>query len=266
MGRSWAEDLEQVVVCLVADPLRHVAGVLLNGPEAHRSRKLALVGPDHSSRRLPGLIRSIEMKKFSKKGVLLFAGAMAVCAFVLPAVASAATWGPAPSHHVLDSPNFGFTSAGGAGAITSSCTSSSFTANVAVAARQIWRSRPGRSVGSALRRAPVSGSALRLRLPLVSRGLLLRRRPAPSSCTASILTSGSRTGQALSALLPPTARRFVSLELLAAAVPGLATGRTRSTSITLRACFAWGPWQRRPDHYEGPHFRHSEHAGRELVS
>jgi hypothetical protein len=71
------------------------------------------------------------MKKFSKKGVLLFAAAMALCAFVLPSVASAASWGPASSHHVLSSPNIGFTSTTAIGALTSSCTSSSFTADVA---------------------------------------------------------------------------------------------------------------------------------------
>jgi hypothetical protein len=71
------------------------------------------------------------MKKFSKKGVLLFAGAMALCAFMMPSMASASSWGPVPSHHTLDSPNIGFTSLSGAvGSITSSCTRSSFTANV----------------------------------------------------------------------------------------------------------------------------------------
>ncbi|HEV7494709.1 hypothetical protein [Baekduia sp.] len=39
----------------------------------------------------------------SKKGALLFASAVAVCAFALPAMASAATWhGPFPSTHVFD--------------------------------------------------------------------------------------------------------------------------------------------------------------------
>lgn len=70
------------------------------------------------------------MKKFSRKGVLLFAGAMAICAFVLPSVASALSWGPTNSHHVLDSPNIGFTSTGAVGALTSQCTASSFTARV----------------------------------------------------------------------------------------------------------------------------------------
>jgi hypothetical protein len=45
------------------------------------------------------------MKKLSTKGALLFASAIAVCAFALPAMASAATWhGPFPSTHLLDAP------------------------------------------------------------------------------------------------------------------------------------------------------------------
>jgi len=71
------------------------------------------------------------MKKFSKKGVLLFAGAIAACAFVLPGVASAATFGPAGTHHTLSSPNFGFTSNFLGAGVTSSCTSSSLTSDVA---------------------------------------------------------------------------------------------------------------------------------------
>ena len=74
------------------------------------------------------------MKKFSKKGVLLFAAAMAFCAFMMPAAASALSWGGVGTHHVLDSPNVGFTSTGAVGRIISSCTSSSFTSNVSSAA------------------------------------------------------------------------------------------------------------------------------------
>jgi hypothetical protein len=71
------------------------------------------------------------MKKFSKKGVLLFAAAMAVCAFVMPSMASAASWGPIGLHTVLDSPNIGFTATSPTfGPFSSSCTRSSFTANV----------------------------------------------------------------------------------------------------------------------------------------
>jgi hypothetical protein len=70
------------------------------------------------------------MKQFSKKGVLLFVGAMAMGAFVLPSVASAASWGPVGTHHTLDSPNIGFTSTTAAGQITSQCTRSAFTTRV----------------------------------------------------------------------------------------------------------------------------------------
>ena len=71
------------------------------------------------------------MNKFSKKGVRLFAGALAVCAFVLPSLASASSWGPiGGADHVLDSPNFGYTSVFLGAPVTSSCTSSSFTAVV----------------------------------------------------------------------------------------------------------------------------------------
>jgi hypothetical protein len=71
------------------------------------------------------------MKKFSKKGLLLFAAAMAVCAFVMPGMASAASWGPTGLHTALDSPNFGFTATSPTfGRVTTSCTRSSFTANV----------------------------------------------------------------------------------------------------------------------------------------
>jgi hypothetical protein len=70
-----------------------------------------------------------EMKKFSKKGVLLFAGVMAVCAFALPAVSSAASWFPANDHSTLDSSNFGYT-APSAGGIVTSCTNSRFTTRV----------------------------------------------------------------------------------------------------------------------------------------
>jgi hypothetical protein len=71
------------------------------------------------------------MKKFSKKGVLLFVGAMAVCAFVMPSMASAASWGVIGTEHTLHSPNIGFTSTiAGVGGVTSSCSDSTFTIDV----------------------------------------------------------------------------------------------------------------------------------------
>jgi hypothetical protein len=68
------------------------------------------------------------MKKFSKKGVLLFAAAMAACAFV-PAVSSAASWSQIGSHHTLDSPDAGFVIDGNG--TTSRCGESTFTVRVA---------------------------------------------------------------------------------------------------------------------------------------
>jgi hypothetical protein len=68
------------------------------------------------------------MKKFSKKGVLLFAAAMALCAFAMPSMASASSWGPVNTHHTLTSTNIGFLS--DVTGTTSMCTSASFTARV----------------------------------------------------------------------------------------------------------------------------------------
>jgi hypothetical protein len=68
------------------------------------------------------------MKKFSKKGVLLFAAAMALCAFAMPSMASASSWGFVGSEHTLDSPNFGFIN--DATSVTAECTRTQFTADV----------------------------------------------------------------------------------------------------------------------------------------
>jgi hypothetical protein len=62
-------------------------------------------------------------------GVLLFACAMAACALVMPSTASAASWGPVGSHHLLHSPDFRFQSPS-LGTITSSCPNLSFTFRV----------------------------------------------------------------------------------------------------------------------------------------
>ncbi len=75
------------------------------------------------------------MKKFAKKGVLLFAGVMAVCAFAMPAMSSAASWGVIGTEHTLDSGNLGFTTTHPIlGAISSSCGQATFTADVRSAA------------------------------------------------------------------------------------------------------------------------------------
>ncbi len=76
------------------------------------------------------------MKKFSKKGALLFAGVMAVCAFAMPAMSSAASWSPLLSEHTLHSANLGFTATDPVlGPISSSCAQSTFTVDVRNAAQ-----------------------------------------------------------------------------------------------------------------------------------
>jgi hypothetical protein len=72
------------------------------------------------------------MKKFSTKSTLLFAAAMAVCAFAMPSMASAASWGVIGTEHTLHSPNYGYINH--ASAVTSSCTNSTFTVDVASSA------------------------------------------------------------------------------------------------------------------------------------
>jgi hypothetical protein len=73
------------------------------------------------------------MKKLPKKGVLLFAAAMALCAFAMAPMAGAASWTALGSEHTLDSPDFGFTATTAVGAVTAQCTQSSLTATVSSA-------------------------------------------------------------------------------------------------------------------------------------
>ncbi len=69
------------------------------------------------------------MKKFLKKGVLLFVAAMALCAFAMPSMASASSWGVVGSEHTLDSTTpVGFSAA--ALGIFSDCARSQFTVTV----------------------------------------------------------------------------------------------------------------------------------------
>ena len=70
------------------------------------------------------------MEKLSRKVVLLFAGVLALGAFVMPSLASASSWGAVGSHHVLTSSNIGFVAHTTAGQVTSNCTDSSFTFRV----------------------------------------------------------------------------------------------------------------------------------------
>jgi hypothetical protein len=72
------------------------------------------------------------MKKFSKKGVLLFAAAMALCAFAMPSMASASSWGVVGTAHTLDSQDLGFIN--DAQGVSSMCSRTQFTSNVATAA------------------------------------------------------------------------------------------------------------------------------------
>ncbi len=82
-----------------------------------------------------GLTRSIDMKKFSKKGVLLFAGAMAVCAMAMPATSSAASWGIIGTEHTLHSASLGFTTTSPIlGPLSSFCAASTYTLDVRNAA------------------------------------------------------------------------------------------------------------------------------------
>jgi hypothetical protein len=76
------------------------------------------------------------MKKFSGKSTLLFGAVMALCAFVMPSMASAASWGVIGSAHTIDSANLGFTAPAvpGVGLVSSSCAETQFSSNVASAA------------------------------------------------------------------------------------------------------------------------------------
>jgi hypothetical protein len=66
------------------------------------------------------------MKTFSKRRGSLVVAAVAACAFVLPSMASAASWAVVGSNHTFTSTNAGFFSA----AITASCAQTTFTATV----------------------------------------------------------------------------------------------------------------------------------------
>jgi len=69
------------------------------------------------------------MKKFSKKSMLLFVSAMALCAFAMPSMASASSWGVVGSHHTLDSSSpVGFNAP--ALGTTSDCARNQFTITV----------------------------------------------------------------------------------------------------------------------------------------
>ncbi len=71
------------------------------------------------------------MKSFSQRGVLLFGVMLSVCAFVVPSLASAASWSPIGSTHHLFSPNLAPNiTAGPAPGLGWSCPSVSLDARV----------------------------------------------------------------------------------------------------------------------------------------
>jgi hypothetical protein len=74
------------------------------------------------------------MRKFSRKGILLFAGVMALCAFAVPSMASAASWGTIGTLHTLTSTNLSFSAHTAIGVAGSSCADSRFIADVRSAA------------------------------------------------------------------------------------------------------------------------------------
>jgi hypothetical protein len=74
------------------------------------------------------------MRKFSRKGILLFAGVMALCAFAVPSMASASSWGTIGTEHTLTSNNLSFFAHTAIGSIGSSCADSRFTVDVRSAA------------------------------------------------------------------------------------------------------------------------------------
>jgi hypothetical protein len=75
------------------------------------------------------------MRKFSKKGAVIFGAALAVCAFVMPSMASALSWGTVGSAHTLTATNLGFIVHTTSGTAGSTCKDVNFTSNVATAAR-----------------------------------------------------------------------------------------------------------------------------------
>jgi hypothetical protein len=74
------------------------------------------------------------MRKASKKGVLLFAGVIAVCAFAVPSMASASSWGVIGTSHTLTSTNLVFVAHTFFGVVGAACADSRFVFDVRSAA------------------------------------------------------------------------------------------------------------------------------------
>jgi hypothetical protein len=150
------------------------------------------------------------MKKFSRKSALLFVGAMAACAFVMPSMASAASWGVIGTEHTLHSPNFSYAVA--ATGTNSSCGESTLTLDVVSAAvieitsvsfRRCTLTSP--AVGSCTQTSTATGlpwtatavTTTNLQIHGIRIDTLLENHPGSTACNAvgiNILLTGTLTG------------------------------------------------------------------------
>jgi hypothetical protein len=151
------------------------------------------------------------MKKFSKKGILLFAAAMALCAFAMPPMASAASFSPVGLETTMHSADVGFTSTNPVlGRIQSSCTRSSLTARVTSAAlldvtgitfgghcTMQFLDIAGAPVctmtnaGTTLPWQATAVSSTNIQIHNIRIDQLLENTPGNANCTAAGLTGGS---------------------------------------------------------------------------
>jgi hypothetical protein len=194
------------------------------------------------------------MKKFSKKGLLLFTGVMAVCAFALPAMSSAASWGVIGSEHTLHSPDVGFTSQNPVlGPITSSCAESTITVDVrsaaalnvtSVAFRRCTAFGPGIGTCTATSVATpspnpgwaVTGvSTSNVQIDNVNVDVRFENPPGQTDCTnvngASIVITGNLTGGAWNAAQHEVVYTNAEGLVSHSAVTG------NNTNVTIRATF-----------------------------
>jgi hypothetical protein len=81
-----------------------------------------------------GTHEEFEMRKSSRKGVLLFAGVIAVCAFAVPSMASASSWGVIGTTHTLTSTNLSFAEHTAIGVLGWTCADTRIVADVRSAA------------------------------------------------------------------------------------------------------------------------------------
>jgi hypothetical protein len=74
------------------------------------------------------------MRKSFRKGAVVFGAVVAVCAFVMPSMASALSWAPVGTAHTLGANGLGFTAHTSMGPAGAQCANASFTADVRSAA------------------------------------------------------------------------------------------------------------------------------------